>query len=89
MRAYHFTLPTRLDSVLEHGLGFEVWTDRRRLNLDKDPDLIDAFKTVLETKQLAIVEIEIPDRTWMTVNKEEAVLYETIKPTWIVGHSIV
>jgi len=89
MRAYHFTIPARLDSVLKDGIGFEVWKDYRRLNLDKDQDLIDAMKTVLDTKQLAIVEIEIPDRTWMTVNKDSAILYQTVDQSWIVGHSIV
>ena len=89
MRAYHFTIPARLDSILKDGIRFEVWKEQLQLSLDKDQDLIDAMKTVLETKQLAIIEIEIPDQTWMTVNKDSATLYQTVDQSWIVGHSIV
>lgn len=89
MRAYYFTIPSQLDSVLENGVNLNPWRTHVKLSLDKDQDLIDAMMTVFDTNQVVIIDLEIPDRTWLTVKQDSVILYQPFEPTWIVDHSIV
>ena len=82
MRAYYYTLPERVDSVLKNGIEFAPFKSEVRLT--SDADLFDVMKIIWNAPQVSAIEVELSDRVWFSVSGDTIIVYKPIIPDWIV-----